>query len=136
MNRTSPNISQNHLRQFAVFAAAVLVVLMSCSIKSSIKYLAGVPVNTEQATGNNHSFLGSGSATCIEGETTDAIVSQTASFSADDLLPAVILTATFLFLFNYTSDKPQSHPLYGSLRIAGSLPLFLLYRKLIVYHSA
>ncbi|HLU90827.1 MAG TPA: hypothetical protein VKZ51_13395 [Cyclobacteriaceae bacterium] len=135
MGRTFPNITKKHFRQLAAFAAAMLIVLMSCSVKSSIKSLVGIPVNTEQGVGKkHHGFFGSASETCVLGETADIKFSQAASYSANDLLPAVLLTATFLFLFENTVDKGQSHPLYGSLKIPGSLPLFLLYRKLIVYH--
>ena len=136
MNSTLRNITKNHLRQLIVFAAASLMILTSCSVKSSIKSLAGIPVNTEQGIAkNNNSFFGSASETCINGETTDLQISQTPSFNANDLLPAVIFTVAFLFLLGFTPHKEQSHPLYGNLKIPSTLPLFLLYRKLIVYHS-
>lgn len=136
MNRTSPDITKNHLRQLFAFAAAILIVLMSCSVKSGIKSLAGIPVNTEQGLAKNkHGFIGAGSETCLNGETTDTKISQTASFNTITLLPAVILTAAFLFLFGYTPRKEKLHPLYGNLKIPGTLPLFLLYRKLLVYYS-
>lgn len=138
MNRTLPNIRKNHLRQLFIFAAAALVILTSCSVRSSIKGLAGVPVNTEKGIAkSNHNFLGNASETCVIGETTDIQISQTASFTSDDLLPAFFLTVTFLFLFGFRPCKKQTnHPLYGNLKIPGTLPLFLLYRKLIVYHSS
>jgi hypothetical protein len=135
MDRILPNITKNNLRQLFIFAAAFLIVLTSCSLKSSIKSLAGIPTNTEQGVAkNNQSLFGSTSETCLKGEITDAQVSQTSSLSANDFLPVVILT-TFFFLLGFTPCKKQSHPLYGSLKIPGSLPLFLLYKKLIVYHS-
>lgn len=136
MNRTLPNITKNHLRQLFVFTAAVLIILTSCSVKSSIKSMAGIPVNTEQGLAKNkHGFIGAGSETCLNGDTTDTKISQTASFNPITLLPAVILTAAFLFLFGYTPRKEKLHPLYGNLKIPSSLPLFLLYRKLLVYYS-
>ena len=136
MNRTSPDITKNHLRQLFAFAAAILIILTSCSVKSSIKSMAGIPVNTEQGLAkNNHGFIGAGSETCLNGETTDTKISQTASFNTITLLPAVILTAAFLFLFGYTPRKEKLHPLYGNLKIPSTLPLFLLYRKLLVYYS-
>lgn len=136
MNRTSPDITKNHLRQLFAFAAAILIILTSCSVKSSIKSMAGIPVNTEQGLAkNNHGFIGAGSETCLNGETTDTKISQTASFNTITLFPAVILTAAFLFLFGYTPRKEKLHPLYGNLKIPGTLPLFLLYRKLLVYYS-
>lgn len=136
MDRNLPNITKKHLRQLVVFAAAVLIVLMSCAVKSSIKSLVGIPVNTEKGVAkSNQHFFGSASETCVIGETTDTTIFQTTSLNANDLLPAVILTVTFLFLLGFRPFKKQSHPLYGNLKIPGTLPLFLLYRKLIVYHS-
>lgn len=136
MNRTLPNITKNHLRQLFVFTAALLIVLTSCSVKSSIKSMAGIPVNTEQGLAkSNHGFFGAGSETCVNGETTDTKISPTTFFNANNLLPAVNLTAAFLFLFGYTPCKEQLHPLYGNLKISSTLPLFLLYRKLLVYYS-
>lgn len=135
MNRTLPNIAKNHLRQLFVVTAAVLIVLMSCSVKSSIKSLMGIPVNTEQGlTQSNHSFFGNASETCVNGDTTEAKISNKSSSNADDLLP-VFITASFFFLPGLTPGKEQSHPLYGNLKIPSKLPLFLLYQKLIVNYS-
>src|SRR5690554_3813836 len=138
MNRTLPNIRKNHLRQLFIFVAAVLVILTSCSVRSSIKGLVGVPVNTEKGIAkSNHNFFGNASETCVIGETTDVQISQTASFNANSLLPAVLFAVAFLFLGGFRPCKKQTqHPLYGNLKIPGTLPLFLLYRKLIVYHSS
>ena len=132
MNRIFPNITENHLRQLLVLAAAVLIVLTPCSVKSSIKSLTGIPVNTEQGLSkHHHSFLGTASGTCVSVQSTDTKISLKASSDANDLLPTAI-TASFIFLATPKLCEEQSHPLYGNLKIPGRLPLFLLYQKLMV----
>ena len=132
MNRIFPNITKNHLRQLLVFAAAVLIVLTPCSVKSSIKSLTGIPVNTEQGISkHHHSFLGTASGTCVSVQLTDTKISQKASSDAIDLLPAAI-KVSFIFLAAPKLTEEQFHPLYKKLKIPGKLPLFLLYQRLMV----
>ena len=136
MNRTVPYIFKNYLRQSLVFAAAILIVLTSCSIKSSIKSLLGVPAHTEQhVSKKNGKFFGSTSETCVIGEPGDTKISQAASLGTN-LLPALFLAAAFLFPLAIAPQKEPSHPLFGNFKIRLNLPLFLLYRKLILYHSS
>jgi|SRR5690606_29999199 len=131
MNSALQNSSKNYQRYFFVFAVAVFVLLTSCPVKSSIKSLAGIPVNTESGLSKKNSILGNGSGECVIGETTDTEASL-AAFNSNNLLPAVILTAAFLFLIGDTRSTEQPHPLYGNLKISGTLPIFLQYRKLII----
>jgi len=109
------------------------VLLSSCPIKSGIKSLVGIPTNTEQGVPKKSSLFSAGNGTekCVS-ETSDTKISQTVSSSTQDVLPAVLLTAAFVFLLGYTLCKQQPHPLYGSLKIPGTLPIFLQYRKLII----
>lgn len=134
MNRTLPNITKYHQRYFFVFIA--VFVLFTCPIKSSIKDLVGIPVNTEQGFAKkSNPIFANGIDQCTSAEIADAKISQTPSFAANDLLPAIIFAVTFLFLLGFMPRKEQSHPLYGGQRIPKTLPLFLLYQKLIVYHT-
>lgn len=134
MNRTLPNSRNIYLRNFFVFAAVVLLVLASCSAKSSIKSLAGIPITTEQGIAkSNLNLLGNVSEECSSSETRDTIISHTLSLETSDFLPALILTATFLFLFGYTPSREPSHPLYRSKKIPGTLPLFLQYQNLKLF---
>jgi len=133
MDRTLLNIQKNYRRSLFAFVAMVFVLIASCSVKSSIKSLVGIPLNSQQGvTKTNHSFFSNGSEKCVNGETTDTEILQSASSQTNSLLPALILTAAFLFLLGYTFLKEQSHPLYGTLKIPGTLPIFLQYRKLII----
>ncbi|MDP2041143.1 MULTISPECIES: hypothetical protein [Algoriphagus] len=133
MNKAAKNISKNKLRDFFVFAAMLLVLLTSCPIKNGLLSLADIPVNTEQGSAKKTNLIsGYGVEKCFYSETADTIISQEISISANDLLPALLLTATFLFLLGYIFCKEQSHPLYGNLKIYGTLPIFLQYRKLIL----
>lgn len=132
MNRTVPYNSRTYQRYLFVFAAMVFVLFSSCPIKSSIKSLAGIPANTEQGLAKkSNPFSGNGAEKCI-GENSDTKIAQTVSLNTNDLLPAVLLTAAFVFLLGYTLSKEQPHLLYGNLKISSTLPIFLQYRKLVI----
>lgn len=136
MNKTVLNSTKISLRHISVFAAVLLVLLTSCAVKGSIKSLTGIPAQTEHRIGkNDQSVPQSSLEQCGEIELLDKIIVQKDSFSANDLLPAVIFTTTFLFTFRSVS-KEHKHPLYsGSEKIRSSVPIFLEYQKLIIYFA-
>lgn len=133
-----PNILANCKRYFLVFAAMLLVLLTSCAVKTSIKSLAGIPTKTELGVlKGNHNFSSNTFEKCSQLNIEDLKIAKKVSFSANDLLPAVIFTTAFLFLFGfYPISKENKHPIYsGSEKIRSSIPLFLEYRKLIIYYK-
>lgn len=79
--------------------------------------------------------FGSTSETCVIGEPGDTKISQAASLGTN-ILPALFLAAAFLLPLAIAPQKEPSHPLFGNFKIRLNLPLFLLYRKLILYHSS
>ncbi|HLT87044.1 MAG TPA: hypothetical protein VKZ57_05595 [Sphingobacterium sp.] len=126
------NIKKEYRQYLAVFASVVFVLLSSCPVKSSIKSLAGFPVNTEQQTKKNNSTAGNGMEKCAHVQTTDAKISQSTSTNMSDLLPVVFIVVAFMLLFGYRHIYVQAHPRYSSLKIPGTLPIFLQFRKLII----
>lgn len=93
----------------------------------------GLPVKTEQGLAKGpHHFVGNGADKCAIGESVDTEISVAPSFSVNQLLPAVLITAAFLFLVGDTLCKERVHPIYGSFKISGTIPIFLAYRKLII----
>lgn len=130
MDWTLSNTKKYTQRCLFVCIVVVLVLLTSCPVKSSIKSLAGIPANTEQGLVKKNDVVGS--ERCVVAETADTKISPTTSFQTNDWLPIAILSVTFLFLLGYTRCNEQSHPLYGSLKIPGTLPIFLQYQKLII----
>lgn len=138
MNRTIPNILENCKRHFLVFAAMLLILLSSCAVKTSIKTLTGTPVNTERGVPKgSHNYSTNTIEKCAQFDASDTQIVQKFSFNANDLLPAVIFTAAFLFLLGLRPvSKVSKHPLYsGSSKIRGSIPIFLEYRKLIIHYA-
>ncbi|TYP91311.1 hypothetical protein BC792_12019 [Sphingobacterium allocomposti] len=133
-----PNILEYCKRSFLVFAAMLLVLLSSCAIKTSIKNLAGIPSKTERGVPKgNKNFSTHTIEKCAQFDASDTQIVQKVSFSANDLLPAVIFAAAFLFLFGLRPvSKESKHPLYsGSGKIRSSIPIFLEYRKLIIHYA-
>lgn len=138
MGKTISNILVNCKRYFFVFAALLFVILTSCTLKSSIKALAGIPTNTEQSLPKgHHNFSANVFEKCAQFDVSDTQIVQKISFNTNDLLPAVIFTAIFLFLLGSRHlIKENKHPLYnGSGKIRNSIPLFLEYQKLIIHYS-
>ncbi|WP_313091754.1 hypothetical protein [Chryseobacterium flavum] len=138
MDKTIPNILANCKRYFLVFAAMLLVLLTSCAVKTSIKNLAGIPTKTERGVPKgNQNFSTNTLEKCAQFDASDTQIVQKVSFNANDLLPAVIFTAAFFFLFGlHPVSKESKHPLYsGSGKIRSSIPIFLEYRKLIIHYA-
>lgn len=138
MNRTVSNSTTFFLRHVFVFATMLLMLLASCSVKASIKTLAGIPTQTGQnIPKGNQSFSVNTIDKCAEFETSDHLIVQKVSFKANDLLPVVLFTAALFFLFSFrTVSQAHIHPLYsGSTKIRSSIPLFLEYRKLLLHFS-
>lgn len=135
---TTSNIANNCRQHFLVFATILLVLLTSCVVKGSIKSLAGIPLTTERSIpkGNQH-FSSNSTEKCAEYEVSSSQIVQKSSISTNNLMPVVIFTTAFLFLFGLQPvSKENKHPVYsGSSKIRSAVPLFLEYRKLILHFS-
>ncbi len=133
MDRIMIHITKKYGKYLAVIASVVFVLLTSCPVKSSIKSLAGTPVNTEQQSAKkNNSLVVNGMEKCANVQVTDAKISQPTSTNTSDLLPVALLAVTFILLFGYRHIYVQVHPRYSNLKIPGRLPIFLQFRKLII----
>ncbi|NKI27849.1 hypothetical protein HCG49_14895 [Arenibacter sp. 6A1] len=126
-------MAKNYRQYLFVFVAMILVLISSCSVKSGIKSLAGVPFSTEQnTTKKGNVVFGAHKANCINTETANKEISQSISLDTADSLPEALLVAAFIFVFGNTLYKQQLHPRYSNLKIPGSLPIFLQNQKLIL----
>lgn len=133
MDKGLLTISKRYGRNFLVFVFIFFTLLLSCQVKSSIKSLVGLPVNTEQSVPKGViSMVGSGLETCANDKAADTEISRITTTNVNDLLPAVFLTVTLFSLIGYTFSKDQPHPCYGNLKIRGTLPLFLQHRRLLI----
>lgn len=137
MNRTEPNIAMNFKRYLFVLATVLLVLLSSCVVKSSIKTLVGIPTNTAQSFAKGYlNFSVTNLDRCAEIDLADAQIIQKSSFDVHDLLSVAIFTVSFLLGVLFPASKENRHPLYSdSRKIRNSIPIFLEYRKLIIYFS-
>lgn len=133
MNKMLAKLPTDYWRNLLVFAITALMILTSCPIKSNIKKQAGIPANTEQGAAKNQQALAAnGTSICSYTEQTGSKISQSFSLSKGGLLPIVLFAVTFAFLFGCTALKVQPHPFYTTLKVNGTLPIFLQYRKLII----
>src|SRR5690606_22324801 len=125
------HISKDYRRNLFSLAIVALILLTSCPIKSNIRSWMGMPTKTEQGTvKGNHDFLGSTLEKCTLMDASDTMASPI-PMNGSSLLPAILLTVTFLFLVP-TLSKEHIHPLYRDDKLTGTLPIFLAYRQLII----
>ncbi|MBD1425195.1 hypothetical protein [Sphingobacterium arenae] len=118
-------------RYLSGVALLFFVLLSSCPVKASIKNFADNPIKKEQSSTNRSNALFHSSDRCADTELTTKVIKQGSSQHVD-ILPAILFTAIVFFLFCIPHRKEKAHPLYGNLKLAGTLPIFLQYRKLII----
>lgn len=121
-----------------VFAAFLVMFLSSCSVKASIKTLAGFPPNTEQGVPKgNHNLSVNTFEKCSQIDVIDSQIDHKTSYSPHALLPVILLAVTAFFFFGLRQEKKETkHPLYnGSGKIRNSISIFLEYRKLLIHFS-
>jgi len=133
MNKIQSSIAEKCRGNFFALAMMVFVMLTSCPVKSTIKEVLGIPVNTEQTTAKAKQGLQNMNIEkCSDAQLKEATIVYTDASHASTLVPVILLAAFFLFLLPTPRKKEQTHPLYGSLKISTSLPIFLQYRSLII----
>lgn len=133
MNNHLTYHKESSLRKVLVLAAAFLVVLASCSVKSSIKNLTGLPVKAGQGMATNNHRMANIVDFCSATFVGEVEITPTQSVDLQKLVPALIFAVSFLFLFGITPLNPTSHPHYRSKKVADSLPLYLQYQHLRFY---
>lgn len=138
MNDTTSHSLKSFQRYLFVFAAFLVMFLSSCSVKASIKTLAGFPPKTEQGSPKgNHNLSVNTFEKCSQIDVIDSQIDYKTSYSPQDLLPVILLAVTTIFFFGlHQESKETKHPLYnGSGKIRNSISIFLEYRKLLIHFS-
>lgn len=133
MDRLGMHIKTNTERILISLALMVFVLLTSCPVKSGIKTLAGMPVNTTQGLPNKqHLFSTTGAERCGNCQTAEISLTQASSVDVNRLLPVILLSAFCAFLLGTAFPKASVHPFYGRQKLIAPIPLFLRQRKLII----
>lgn len=138
MNNTISHSLKSFQRYLFVFAAFLVMFLSSCSVKASIKSLAGFPPKTEHSVPKgNHNISVNTFEKCSQIDVIDSQIDHITSYSAHDLLPVILLAVATIFFFGLRQEsKETKHPLYnGSGKIRHSISIFLEYRKLLIHFS-
>ena len=134
MDAKKPHTSRNSLRTALVLAAALLVLLASCATKSSIRNLAGLPVQSEQGVGANHRAMVANSNVCSYSLISEIeTITNSASIDLKQLGPALLVAVSFLFFVGYTPLRQPAHPGYSSKKVTSTLPLYLQYQHLRIF---
>ena len=124
---------KNSKQYFFVLATVFLVLLSSCAVKGGIKSFMLFPDSIKNTTTKSMQFmLTTGIEKCQVIE--NAITSSTQELHSNhsNFLPLFLLSAALLILSGVALYQTPTHPRYGTLKISGSLPIFLQYQKLII----
>lgn len=133
MDKNVTRMTKGLLGRLLLFTMMSFVVLTTCPIKNSIKVLAGIPITTEQgSTKRNQPIVRQLVEPCSVSEQATSISAHQATAEVNGLMPIVLFTMAFLFLFGTTDRTGEGHPQYGNLKIQGTLPIFLQFRKLLI----
>lgn len=133
MDKKAIYLTRSFPQLMMLMAVMLFVLLTSCPIKSSIKSLAGFPVNTEQgaAKKNSHTFRALVEQ-CSVFE--NSLTQQAGKLSPDakQMMPIMLFAVSFLFLLAITDRTAKSHYSDGDFPTSGRIPIFLKYRKLLI----
>lgn len=139
MYRTFLNNFRTYQQYLLGFAVVLFVLITSCPVKAGIKQLIGEPIKSEQSFPNASSALLSYQASsipdnvdrCAESELSTLFV-KSGTPQVIGLLPLILSATIVLFFFYAPHHTGEQHPFYRNLKISGTLPIFLQYRKLII----
>ena len=139
MSKMTPQILAKCKRYLFVLTSIFLVTISSCPLKGGLKALAGMPVNTESTMPSKaypRSIVNTVEK-CAEIEVTDILMAQNILIDVNSLLPFLLFTAALFCLFSSRAKgRSKTHPLYnGSRKKRISVPIFIEYKKLIIYFS-
>lgn len=143
MTKYSSTYNKLSLRQtFMIVVAVLCLVLSSCAVKANVKYFLDLQT-TEQSQNpikqNGKQYISSTSQICHYDQLSEITIVQKAGFEFSQNTLATLVCCAFLYflLGLHSVNKENKHPLYyGSRKIPKTIPLFLEYRKLIIYHSS
>lgn len=133
MNRNlKTNIALLFRHLFSI-AAITILLFSSCYIQNEIKNVLGIPTAIEQG-GNkkNNAFSTAVYDACSHSLTSDLSQAPTQSSFTSNLLAVATLSAIVMLLFSVSEKEKNKHPFYNTFKICDPLPIFLLYRKLII----
>lgn len=111
----------------------LFVLLSSCAVKNGIKGVLGFPMNIEKAiTLKGNTFVAGNTNACLGNVTSEPNLIIHSVKQDSQGVPLILVASIIIFLLGVSFTAAQPHPLYRSVKIPGSLSLFLQYRKLII----
>lgn len=131
-NRTHK--STNFLRQLFAFGLLFLFLASSCSIQRGLQTVFNFPAQTTQSAKGAKiapSTLNTNCTKCADIQILIEDVFQSSPLSK--ISSAVLLTAVFTLLFGPLLFDQKVRPPHQPPKRLGGIPIYLLYRKLLIY---
>jgi len=134
MVKNSAHKNNNFLRQFFAFGLLFLFLASSCSIQRGLQTVFNFPAQTAPAVKGAKiapSTLNTNCTKCADIQILIEDVFQSSPLSK--ISSAVLLMAVFTLLFGPLLFDQKVKPPHQSPKRIGGIPIYLLYRKLLIY---
>lgn len=126
----------NASQLFAVLFA-IFLIFSSCSTKRGIKSLLDLPVSTTKTVLHlENDKLVSNNSNCLSCKDLQVLTVDNSDTSSLKILsPATLQDSVFLSFLEPNLNDESTEYTYGPPEIAGDVPIYILFKKLILYNA-
>lgn len=126
--------SNNLLRQLFAFGLLFLFLISSCSIQRGLQSVFNFPAHTTQTAKGAKIAPSTWHSSCTKCADIKILIEDVFQSSPlSKISSAVLLTAVFTLLFGPVLFDQKVRPPHQSPKRLGGIPIYLLYRKLLIY---
>ena len=126
--------SNNLLRQLFAFGLLFLFLISSCSIQRGLQSVFNFPAHTTQTAKGAKIAPSTWHSSCTKCADIKILIEDVFQSSPlSKISSAVLITAVFTLLFAPVLYDQKVRPPHQSPKRLGGIPIYLLYRKLLIY---
>lgn len=134
MVKKSVHKNNNFLKQLFAFGLLFLFLASSCSIQRGLQSVFNFPVQTTQTAKGAKIAPSTLNTNCTKCADIQILIEDVvASSPLSKISSAVLLTAVFTLLFGPLLFDQKVRPPHQPPKRLGGIPIYLLYRKLLIY---
>ena len=126
-----------YARQLFAVLFSIFLLFSSCSTKRGIRTLLDLPVSTTKTVFHlENDKLVSNNNNCLSCKDLQVLTVDNSDTSLSNILsPAILLDKVYLsFLIQNFKEEPTAY-YYGPPKIIGDVPIYILFKKLILYNA-
>lgn len=134
MVKKSVHKNNNFLKQLFASGLLFLFLASSCSIQRGLQSVFNFPVQTTQTAKGAKNAPSTMHTSCTKCADIQILIEDVvASSPLSKISSAVLLTAVFTLLFGPLLFDQKVRPPHQPPKRLGGIPIYLLYRKLLIY---